>query len=1131
MAEYLVSTMSEDRLQVLDQILDVLVANLLGEEVSNRSDDETNSDFNNTKGAEEMKLDESVELQLDLDYENPQTFFMLSTRLYQRARTAENSSIHPENLLKAAINCSSTALELSPAEDERIVILYRLVPMLKDLFDYTGDKTNLDQAIEAAKELLDLSKNDYDDKEKEEMRLAAKGELAAALDLRYLEFNENLDLEEAFHVAEEALTSIDKLSSQLANEFVARRASLLIILAQLHERFYERDRSLFEINKAITATEKAICLTPKESPNWALALSNLSRKFHNKFDQSRESSDLENAVKHARAGLDANPSIGDVRAECLSRLSAALATRYERTRDSKDINEARDAAQEAMGLSDQQGYARAARLNYLVSAYTSMYACEGELADLDQAISLARKAVGWFSKGVCQRLVSLYLLFVGLAKRFERKQDNMSLDEAADAVQDIITLTPKTEPSLARAYDAQSWLYQCRYEKSGNRSDLDNAIKVAKEAVKRTPEKDPAYASTLSNLGSRLICLYGTSEQHADQDSAIINYQEAVDRTPNEDSDKVYRTRNLAIALTNRCVRTGERDRDTALSLFVEASHNTYGLPLNRIECARGAIAILVHRKQYVIRQFHGLAAEAASLSLQQGQFEKALQQLEFSRGFLLGHMMDERDDLTALRKDPDHEDLARRYEFLRFRASGEELEGYRRAKLPGDIAGEWSEGIRGQFVSDYREALARELARDRREALKEIQDCVDKIRAVPGYERFQMAPEMDELKIQAAEGPVVVVNISAISSDAIILTLEGAKPIQLSVPALLNIPLAIRKKYTAYKMTHGRSRYHGDRPIVNADDDDTDSSSIECAWLWNVCVKPVLDKLEAMGLLSSDPAHPSRVWWVGSGVASSLPFHAAGINFGAKSTENTLSRIIPSYTTTVKALAYSRSRASMYTTKDSKDNKANSILLVTMPTTPGQRSLPGVAAESAAIQKVCKGVYRTDELQLRTAEEVVKRLEESSFAHFACHGVSDPTEPFKSYLLLQKEVNGKLVADELNMSAISKVAAERRLLLAFLSACSTAEIKASLFADEGLHLASAFQMAGFENVIGALWSANDALCARVAEEFYTDLIRNGNGEVTSRVIAQALRHAVITIRSQPNIKFSQWAPFILFGA
>ena len=77
-------------------------------------------------------------------------------------------------------------------------------------------------------------------------------------------------------------------------------------------------------------------------------------------------------------------------------------------------------------------------------------------------------------------------------------------------------------------------------------------------------------------------------------------------------------------------------------------------------------------------------------------------------------------------------------------------------------------------------------------------------------------------------------------------------------------------------------------------------------SWLWSSCVKPILKVLTDSQI--SDSHELLRVWWIGTGIASSFPFHAAGQytkNVGnTQDSENTLSQIIPSYTPTIKALA-----------------------------------------------------------------------------------------------------------------------------------------------------------------------------------------------------------------------------------
>ncbi|KAK8158908.1 CHAT domain-containing protein [Phyllosticta citrichinensis] len=101
---------------------------------------------------------------------------------------------------------------------------------------------------------------------------------------------------------------------------------------------------------------------------------------------------------------------------------------------------------------------------------------------------------------------------------------------------------------------------------------------------------------------------------------------------------------------------------------------------------------------------------------------------------------------------------------------------------------------------------------------------------------------------------------------------------------------------------------------------------------------------------------------------------------------------------------------------------------------------------------------------------------------------------------------------------------------LVYLSACSTAQVKADKMGDESLHLASAFQVAGFAHAIGSLWSADDDICVEVARLFY-QVLSKYTGTERKVAVAHALRKAVIQIRDQHYDKPALWAPFIHFGA
>jgi CHAT domain-containing protein len=94
---------------------------------------------------------------------------------------------------------------------------------------------------------------------------------------------------------------------------------------------------------------------------------------------------------------------------------------------------------------------------------------------------------------------------------------------------------------------------------------------------------------------------------------------------------------------------------------------------------------------------------------------------------------------------------------------------------------------------------------------------------------------------------------------------------------------------------------------------------------------------------------------------------------------------------------------------------------------------------------------------------------------------------------------------------------------LAYLSACSTAYGGTGLL-DEAIHLASAFQAAGFQHVVATLWPVGDTAALRRAGQIHTQL-KNG------ATPALAVHQAVHAARSASPGTPSAWASHVHFGA
>ena len=201
-------------------------------------------------------------------------------------------------------------------------------------------------------------------------------------------------------------------------------------------------------------------------------------------------------------------------------------------------------------------------------------------------------------------------------------------------------------------------------------------------------------------------------------------------------------------------------------------------------------------------------------------------------------------------------------------------------------------------------------------------------------------------------------------------------------------------------------------------------------------------------------------------------------------------------------------------------------MLLVTMPTTPGESPLSGVIAEADGIIR-SRQDKKVVTLELPTAGQVLEALPGYGIAHFACHGVPE-SNPANSHLLLFKATTSDdgictEAVDKLRVKDIAalKLPAAR---LAYLSACSTAQSTSSTLSDEVTHIVSSFHIAGFINVIGTLWPSDDDACHRMAVEFYSTLSKTDD-------MAVSYRSAVLKLMKEKPLQPMYWAPFILFGA
>jgi len=182
---------------------------------------------------------------------------------------------------------------------------------------------------------------------------------------------------------------------------------------------------------------------------------------------------------------------------------------------------------------------------------------------------------------------------------------------------------------------------------------------------------------------------------------------------------------------------------------------------------------------------------------------------------------------------------------------------------------------------------------------------------------------------------------------------------------------------------------------------------------------------------------------------------------------------------------------------------------------------LPHSGKEARQIARLFGREQRRIFLRKAASEGAIKNLPLQDFTiiHFACHGFLDERSPFRSALVLSRDVNG---AEDGFLQVREIYNLNVRAELVVLSACQTA--KGTMESAEGiLGLPRIFFYIGARSVLTTLWRIRDRTTARFMTRFYQKLVE-GHGK------AQALRLAKLEMIGSKYAHPYFWAAFVLNG-
>ncbi|AKN74070.1 hypothetical protein QR97_33990 [Streptomyces sp. PBH53] len=1035
-----------------------------------------------------------------------------------------------------------------------------LAVALRNRSERRGDRADLAAAVVHARDGAAAAPDGY-------LRAACLGTLGGALVRQYEDQGDPRALDESVAAGRAALDALgvpvpaapdpDDTVAEPPVGGAAHAVPVLVNLALALRCRHERTGDRGDLAACVAAARTALRLSAPRDTDHPACLDQLANALQLRAQLTGDAGDVDEAVDAGRKALRRCPPDHPVRGILLNNHARALRLRFEREGDTADLNEAISAIRHGLTTVSpgDAGYVVChVQLCGLVLLRNRLAA---DPVDLDTAVAAAAEAVTAAAPGDPHRAMYLNALGIAHQERFAERLDPADIEEAVRAARQAADATPRDHPLYAVCREnlgnslLTRWAWRLQYGAAGepgpgsgeapvrtaeDLADLDDAI-AAHRAALDAAEGVADRALCLANLGSSLRWRYEHTGLARDAHEAEALLREAVRATP--ESSHVYGQHLFALAqlLNARREHTGGRDGDDAeaLALWRRAARLPGAAAAERIAAATawGGLAaelgdwaqavdgmaaavdllpLLAWRgldrtqRERLLADCAGLAQNAAATALAASRPEQAVELLERGRSVLWAQLLEQNTELDALRTAAPA--LAARLDRVRAALDGPDSAGVSALLLAGAAA---VPGPAGRPRPAWLER--HDAAGHRTGPAQEWEELVTEIRSLPGFEHFLRRPPLRELR-SALPGPVVLVNVSALRCDALIVTRDAVRAVPL--PGLTADDAHARVDQFLTVLGEADRAVGAAGRAVRLLRERTLRDILE--WLWEAVTAPVLEALRLTSPVAPDGPWP-RLWWCPTGPLTLLPLHAAGrpADPGADRPgpgDSVLDRVISSYTPTLRSLAQAPARAH-------SARGGTGLLAVAVAEAPGLPVLHGVRQEAETVTRLFPGRFpRLLDGPQATRDAVRAGLAGHAWAHIACHGSQDLSAPSRAGLHLH---DGVLTLTEL---ATARRAGPGELV--YLSACETAMGGAGV-PDEAITLAHAVQFTGYRQVVATLWSVEDAVALRAAEDFYSRMARSsGPGPACA---AEALHHAVRALRAHMPHAPGRWAAHIHVGA
>lgn len=788
---------------------------------------------------------------------------------------------------------------------------------------------------------------------------------------------------------------------------------------------YSLHNRVSDLVEALSCWKRAIQESPINWPNLPRYLYNLGRGLSERYIHvSGLLTDIEEAIETIEKAVRVTLASDAILPRYLNRLGTCLFWRYQRTGSLFDLIHAIEVGEEAVKLTSPDTVDYFVHILNLALYYRQRYLRTEVVVDLEQAIKLLEETVTQRVIDDSEYKSSSYTnLGNSLLSYYDHTQEFAYLNRAIEAFKRSITLTPPDSPMLPSRRNNLGNGLHALYQYSGKLTDLEQCIEQYQQAVYQTPDNSPELPSRLYNLGNALRDHYEIAAAETYKERATECYRSAC-------------TYGLDASL-EWALGASDNWGDWALARrdWSEASE-AYGYGLQAINrLYKGQI--LIQDKESWLQDAQGLADKAAYGLAHSGQLREAVVALESGRAILLNEAL-ARDhaDIERLRtEDP------KAYEHYRQAAS--RLRQLSSVERYGD-----------QLTTAVIPLLTHEnLREEASRAREDMENAINHIRTLPGYENFLAQPSFEEIVPLLQPDCTLIYLVTVVQGSLALLVRQSKEPEGASVEAVW------ADDFTSLDL---------DNLLVKEEGEDTVGGYLpgqlsDLLWLED-SLQEMLPVIGAkfMGRVAHHLSllKNTRLTLIPCGLLGLLPLHAS--RYLSDEQERILVEEFD--ITYVPAARVLKAAQTALTANEGR----NPVLVGIGNPQPHPQPLPFAHIELDEITTLfpasASNVFYED---TATEESLRNALSRATYVHLACHGLFDPLEPLDSQLELGQN-------SQLQLREILAENLFQQVRLVVLSACQTAISDFRRLPDEAIGLPGGILQAGAAGVIGTLWSVND---------------------------------------------------------